>query len=74
MGMGVEMQALHRSKALDAVGYDARSGTLRVRFRSGGLYDYDGVPPEVFLGLLESAHPWTEWRDEIQSHAYRRLE
>ncbi len=63
-----------RSKALKEVGYDAATNRLRVRFRHGGLYDYFAVSPEVVRGLLESAHPWTEWRDEITRHPYRRLE
>jgi len=68
------MTAMRRSKALEKVGYDADARTLRVRFRHGGLYDYLDVPPEVFDGLLQSAHPWTEWREEILGHDYRRLE
>lgn len=65
---------MRRSRALDEVGYDAATRTLRVRFRHGGLYDYLDVPPEVFEGLVESAHPWTEWRERILERDYRRVE
>jgi hypothetical protein len=36
------------------VGYDVRTSTLEVEFASGGVYDYEGVPPEEALQLLES--------------------
>ena len=63
---------MRHSRALEEAGYDAATQTLRVRFRHGGLYDYLDVPPEVFEGLLASAHPWTEWRQLILEHDYRR--
>lgn len=66
------MRPMRRSRALEEAGYDWATRTLRVRFRNGGLYDYLDVPPEVFEGLLLSAHPWTEWREEILEHEYRR--
>lgn len=64
---------MRRSRALEEVGYDPATRTLRVRFRHGGLYDYLD-PREVFEGLLDSAHPWTEWREQILEHDYRRQE
>ena len=70
----MDTRPLRRSKAVEAVGYDADARTLRVLFRHGGLYDYLDVPPHVFTGLLESPHPWTEWGDHIKStYRYRRL-
>lgn len=39
------------SSNLAAVGYDARTGTLRIAFK-GGVYDYYGVPERVYLGLM----------------------
>jgi hypothetical protein len=63
------------SRALAAVGYDAGSCTLRVRFHHGGLYDYHRVPAEVYEALLASAHPWTEWGAHIKStYPFERLE
>jgi len=71
----VELHPMHRSKTLEAAGYDPTSRVLRVRFRHGGLYDYLDVPPEVFEGLTTSAHPWTQWQAHIKTHdAYRRLD
>lgn len=68
------MTAMRRSKALEEVGYDPASRTLRVRFRNGGAYDYRDVAPEVFDGLLHSEHPWTDWREVVLSHDHSRLD
>ncbi|MFT4081634.1 MAG: KTSC domain-containing protein [Nocardioides sp.] len=69
------MHPMRRSKALAEVGYDPDLRCLRVRFRTGGLYDYLDVPPEVFTGLLDSAHPWTEWSAHVTgTYCYHRLE
>ncbi|RIX27522.1 KTSC domain-containing protein [Amnibacterium setariae] len=43
-----------RSSALRAVGYDFETSTLEVEFASGGVYDYEDVPPEAALQLLEA--------------------
>ncbi|HSF41534.1 MAG TPA: KTSC domain-containing protein [Thermoanaerobaculia bacterium] len=40
------------SSAISSVGYDERSSTLEVEFRSGAVYDYHGVPPKVWKELL----------------------
>lgn len=64
-----------RSKALRSAGYDEDTRTLRLHFRTEGLYDYLDVPPEVFEALIASAHPWTEWQTHIKStYDYRRVE
>ncbi len=68
------MVPLRSSKALDSAGYDPASRTLRVRFRHGGLYDYHGVPPEVYDGLLADAHPWTHWGARIKSHPFTTVD
>ncbi|MCU1659397.1 MAG: hypothetical protein JWO57_4053 [Pseudonocardiales bacterium] len=58
-----------------AVGYDAVSATLRVRFRNGRLYDYLGVPTHVHDDLLTNAHPWTTWGMHIKrTYRFERLE
>lgn len=40
------------SSDLSSVGYE--NGTLRIRFHSGGVYDYLGVPASVFRTLLNA--------------------
>ncbi|MBV9097156.1 MAG: KTSC domain-containing protein [Frankiaceae bacterium] len=69
----ITMQPLG-SRALSAVGYDARSRTLRVRFRHGGLYDYHDVPEHTYEGIRMSPHPWTEWGRHIkESYSYTQV-
>jgi hypothetical protein len=41
-----------KSSNIQAVGYDQGSETLRVAFKSGGTYDYKGVPPDVHASML----------------------
>lgn len=64
-----------RSRALEEVGYDADTRTLRIRFQHGGLYDYLEVPESVYRELRASAHPWTEWGAHIkETYQVLRLE
>ena len=35
--------------------YDPRDGHLRVRFQGGGMYDYEGVPPQAFKAFQAGA-------------------
>jgi hypothetical protein len=41
-----------KSSMIHAVGYDAERRTLEVIFNTGGIYFYDGVPPEVYAELM----------------------
>jgi hypothetical protein len=40
------------SSTVAAVGYEASSSTLGVRFLNGSEYHYHGVPEEVFQGFF----------------------
>lgn len=40
------------SSELHSVGYDDVSNVLEVQFRTGGIYRYFGVPPDVHAALL----------------------
>jgi hypothetical protein len=42
-----------RSSNLTEIGYDETQAKLFVRFIGGKLYQYDPVPPIVFMGLRE---------------------
>lgn len=55
-----------------AVGYDYNTQVLRVRFRSGGLYEYYGVPAHLFEVML-LPHPWKRVGRQIRAHGYRRI-
>ena len=61
------------SSAIRAVGYDQGTHTLEVEFRSGSVYDYEDVPPEEVLGLLESDSLGRYFATTIRpNHAARR--
>lgn len=40
------------SSNLSAVGYDYDTSTLRIEFIKSGAYKYQGVPSDVYEGLL----------------------
>lgn len=40
------------SSQIGAVGYDAETNTLRIRFKSGSTYEYAGVPSDIYDDLL----------------------
>jgi hypothetical protein len=42
------------SSNLREVGYDAASQTLEIEFHSGGVYQYYGVSPDVYEGLMSA--------------------
>lgn len=42
------------SSSLASIGYEPRSRTLEVEFRSGRVYRYRGVPRKVYRSLLEA--------------------
>jgi hypothetical protein len=43
-----------KSTNVKSVGYDAEEKVLEVEFRSGGVYQYAGVQPEMYADLLEA--------------------
>jgi len=47
----MERQAVSSSNVA-AVGYDAETETLEVEFNSGAVYQYSGVPEEIYTGLI----------------------
>jgi len=49
----MEMRPVESSN-IDSVGYDRESRELRVRFKNGGLYSYEGVPEETHQELIEA--------------------
>jgi hypothetical protein len=62
------------SKAIRALGYDEASRTLELEFISGAIYDYDGVPPEEVLAMLEATSRGKYFDDHIRGpYPYRRI-
>lgn len=55
-----------------AVGYDPASRTLRVEFKSGGVYDYSDVSPDLFEAMLRP-NPWLRVGHRVRGHPYTKL-
>jgi hypothetical protein len=49
----MEMTPVNSSN-IGSIGYDPETATLRIQFVKGGIYDYQGVPQDVYEGLLSS--------------------
>ena len=62
------------STNLHSVGYDPVSHTLRVQFRSGSVYEYDGIGAAVFQSLMAAESKGKHFRQFISSsHEGRRI-
>lgn len=61
----MEMKRINSGR-LCAVGYDARTRTLRVELDNGSLIDYSGVGDEVWRRLSSSASAWSYYRDVVE--------
>lgn len=55
-----------------AVGYEPSTRTMRVQFRSGGLYDYYGVDSHLFEQML-LPNPWRRMGRIVKSHPCARV-
>ncbi len=59
-----------QSSNLASVGYDATSSTLEIEFHSGGIYQYDGVPQEIYDGLLSADSKGKYFHRNIKNAGY----
>ena len=55
-----------------SVGYEGSTKTLRVAFRSGGVYDYFGIEQSIFDRMLQP-HPWRSVGRIVKAHPFRRV-
>ncbi len=66
-----------QSSNLRSVGYDRESGTLEIEFKSGRVYQYSGVPEEVYEGLMSASSHGTYFdryiRKQPSAYPYVRL-
>lgn len=63
-----------RSSNLASVGYDPRAHVLEVEFHNGSLYQYFGVPPARFEGLMKADSKGGYHAQNIkQSYRYSRI-
>lgn len=63
-----------KSSDLVSVGYDAKTQTLEVEFKSGTVYQYYGVPAEVYEGLMRSTSHGHYLYQYVKKAGYRYRE
>lgn len=62
------------SSDLKSVGYEATSALLEIEFRSGGIYQYDGVPMDIYQGLMTAPSHGSFFHAYIKGRfPYRRI-
>ena len=62
------------SSNLAEVGYDPATMTLRIRFHSGGVYEYFDVPESVYCGLMQAESHGKFFHAHIRnSYRYAKL-
>ena len=50
-----------QSDNVNAAGYDETSWVMTVQFKSGAIYEYYGVPTELWISFLAAQpHPWSQ--------------
>jgi len=58
------------STDLSTVGYEAETSTLEIEFRKGGIYQYFGVPQEVYEGLMSAGSKGQFFNQNIKKAGY----
>jgi hypothetical protein len=62
------------SSDLRSVGYDNSTNTLEIEFNSGGVYQYYGVPPAVYQGLMNAPSHGKYFHAQIKGvYRYTRI-
>jgi len=50
-----------QSDNVRAAGYDEASMVMTVQFKNGALYEYDGVPADLWTSFVAAQpHPWSQ--------------
>ena len=63
-----------QSSNIESLGYDAERKVLEVKFRSGSLYQYEGVEQKVYDALLNAPSPTQYLNSSIKgSYAYKKV-
>jgi len=63
------------SSNIAEIGYDKDNEILEIAFIGGGVYQYDGVPEDVYNELMEAgSHGSFFYRNIRSQFAYRRIQ
>jgi hypothetical protein len=60
-----------QSSNLASVGYDPATSTLEVEFHNGGVYQYYGVPSQVYESLINAASKGSYFHHNIKMKGYQ---
>ena len=55
------------SSSISSVGYDPKTLTLEVQFRSGEIYKYEEVPEDVYIGLMDAPSKGSYINDVVKN-------
>ncbi len=61
------------SSNLASIGYDANCAVLEVEFNHGGIYQYSGVPEEIYQGLMNAGSHGTYFDQFVKKAGYSYL-
>lgn len=73
--MKIELEPVKSSQVV-AIGYDAPTQTMRVRFHSGSTYDYANVPGELHAQIISApsiGHAINSLKKDPKAFPFRRL-
>ena len=63
------------SSTIDSTGYDSKNKILRIKFTSGAIYDYYGVPEKIAEGLLNASSKGSFFNEYIKDiYEFERIE
>lgn len=62
------------SRAIASIGHDPKSGTLRVKFRNGGTYDYAGVSSEAHQALMNAPSIGRHHAQHMRRYSVQRVD
>jgi hypothetical protein len=57
-----------QSSNIASIGYDAASQTLEVEFLNGGVYQYFGVPQNIYQGIMSASSHGEYLAQHIKGH------
>ncbi|HEV2193345.1 MAG TPA: KTSC domain-containing protein [Nitrosopumilaceae archaeon] len=61
-----------KSSDLRSVGYDELTRILEIEFHHGGIYQYFGVPKNIYDGLIKSVSSYGQYHTRYIKNRYRR--
>ena len=62
------------SSNIRSVGYDPATDTLEIEFHGGRIYQYDGVPENVYRGLMAAPSHGSHFQANVRNtYPFRKI-